>query len=203
MASVRRLAAILPADVAGFSRLLGMDEEGTHEGLKGHLGELVNPKITEHRGRIVKNTGDGYLAEFASVVDAVRCAIEVQRGMTERNASTAEDSRIAFRVGVNLGDIIVEDNDIHGDGVNIAARLEAIAEPGGSCMSEDAYRQVRGKVDAEFSDICQRDLKNIARPLGVYRVSSGSPAATTMAAALPLPDKPSIAVLPFANMSGD
>jgi adenylate cyclase len=137
------------------------------------------------------------------VVDAVRCAIEVQRGMTERNASTAEDSRIAFRVGVNLGDIIVEDNDIHGDGVNIAARLEAIAEPGGSCMSEDAYRQVRGKVDAEFSDICQRDLKNIARPLGVYRVSSGSPAATTMAAALPLPDKPSIAVLPFANMSGD
>jgi len=201
MASVRRLAAILPADVAGFSRLLGMDEEGTHEGLKGHLGELVNPKITEHRGRIVKNTGDGYLAEFASVVDAVRCAIEVQRGMTERNASTAEDSRIAFRVGVNLGDIIVEDNDIHGDGVNIAARLEAIAEPGGSCMSEDAYRQVRGKVDAEFSDICQRDLKNIARPLGVYRVSSGSPAATTMAAALP--DKPSIAVLPFANMSGD
>src|SRR4029077_3923442 len=128
-------------------------EEGTHEGLKGHLGELVNPKITEHRGRIVKNTGDGYLAEFASVVDAVRCAIEVQRGMTERNASTAEDSRIAFRVGVNLGDIIVEDNDIHGDGVNIAARLEAIAEPGGSCMSEDAYRQVRGKVDAEFSDI--------------------------------------------------
>jgi adenylate cyclase len=166
MASVRHLAAILPADVAGFSRLLGMDEEGTHEGLKGHLGELVNPKITEHRGRIVKNTGDGYLAEFASVVDAVRCAIEVQRGMTERNASTAEDSRIAFRVGVNLGDIIVEDNDIHGDGVNIAARLEAIAEPGGSCMSEDAYRQVRGKVDAEFSDICQRDLKNIARPLG-------------------------------------
>jgi len=177
MSQIRRLTAILAADVAGFSRLMGMDEEGTH--------------------------GDGYLAKFVSVVDAVRCAIEVQRGMTERNASTAEDSRIAFRVGVNLGDIIVEDNDIHGDGVNIAARLEAIAEPGGSCMSEDAYRQVRGKVDAEFSDICQRDLKNIARPLGVYRVSSGSPAATTMAAALPLPDKPSIAVLPFANMSGD
>jgi adenylate cyclase len=201
----RRLAAVLAADVAGYSRLMGGDEEGTHERLKAHLGELVNPKITEHRGRIVKNTGDGMLAEFASVVDAVRCGVEVQQGMAERNAAIPLDNRIDFRIGVNLGDVIVEEHDIFGDGVNVAARLEGLAEPGGICISEDAYRQVRGKVNAEFSDIGEQNLKNITPPLRVYRVSSGSTAeaATTMAAALPLPDKPSIAVLPFQNMSDD
>ena len=131
----RRLAAILAADVAGYSRLMGADEEGTHERLKTHLRELVDPKINKHRGRIVKNTGDGMLVEFPSVVDAVRCAVEIQRSMADRNADTAEDKRIIFRVGVNLGDVIVGDDDIYGDGVNIAARLEALAEPGGICIS--------------------------------------------------------------------
>jgi adenylate cyclase len=135
MPPVRRLAAILAADVAGYSRLMGADEEGTHERLKAHLGELVNPKIREHRGRVVKNTGDGFLAEFASVVDAVRCAVEVQRGIAERNAGTPPDKRIEFRVGINLGDVIAEPEDIYGDGVNIAARLEALTEPGGICVS--------------------------------------------------------------------
>src|SRR6202030_3676628 len=135
MPSVRRLTAILAADVAGYSRLMGADEEGTHERLRAHLGQLVNPKIAEHRGRIVKNTGDGFLAEFASVVDAVRCAVDVQRGMAERNAGTSAEKRIEFRVGINLGDVIVEEHDIFGDGVNVAARLEALAEPGGICIS--------------------------------------------------------------------
>ena len=131
MTASRRLAAILAADVAGYSRLMGQDEEGTHERLKAHLAQLVDPKIEEHRGRIVKNTGDGFLAEFASVVNAVRCAVEVQRGMIDRNAAISEDKRIGFRIGINLGDIIADDNDIFGDGVNIAARLEGLAEPGG------------------------------------------------------------------------
>ena len=201
----RRLAAILAADVAGYSRLMGVDEEGTLGRLKALRSEVIYPRIAPLPGRIVKTTGDGMLIEFASVVDAVRCAIEVQRGMVERNASTVDDSRIAFRIGVNLGDIIVEGGDIYGDGVNIAARLEGIAEPGGICISEDAYRQVRGKIDAEFADIGEQSLKNISRPLRVYRVSSGSAAelSTASAPALPLPDKPSIAVMPFANMSGD
>src|SRR5260370_25322488 len=135
MPSVRRLTAILAADVAGYSRLMGADEEGTHERLKAHLGELVNPKIGEHRGRIVKNTGDGLLAEFASVVDAVRCGAEVQRAMADRNAATPEDKRITFRIRIKLGDVIAERDDIYGDGVNVAARLEALAEPGGICVS--------------------------------------------------------------------
>jgi len=191
----RRLAAILAADVAGYSRLMGVDEEGTLGRLKALRSEVIYPRIAPLPGRIVKTTGDGMLIEFASVVDAVRCAIEVQRGMVERNASTVDDSRIAFRIGVNLGDIIVEGGDIYGDGVNIAARLEGIAEPGGICISEDAYRQLRGKIDAEFADIGEQSLKNISRPLRVYRVSSGSAAelSTASAPALPLPDKPSIA----------
>ena len=135
MRQTRRLAAILAADVAGYSRLMGADEEGTHERLKAHLRQVVDPKIAEHRGRIVKNTGDGFLAEFPSVVDAVRCAAEIQRGMAERNASSTPDKRIEFRVGINLGDVIVESDDIHGDGVNVAARLEALAEPGGSASA--------------------------------------------------------------------
>ena len=153
MASIRRLTAILAADVAGYSRLMGADEEGTHERLTEHLRELVNPKIAEHRGRIVKNTGDGVLAEFASVVDAVRCAVEVQRGMAERNADTPPETRIEFRVGINLGDIIVEEHDIFGDGVNVAARLEALAEPGEICVSRVVRDQVRDKLDLAFEDL--------------------------------------------------
>jgi adenylate cyclase len=198
----RRLAAILAADIAGYSRLMGADEEGTLARVKAHRRELIDPKISEHRGRIVKTTGDGILIEFPSVIEAVSCAVAVQRGMAERNAGTPEEERISFRVGVNLGDIIVEDGDIHGDGVNISARLEGIAEPGGICISEDAFRQVRGKVDAEFQDIGEQSLKNIARPLRVYRIRLG-PTAEGPAVALPLPDKPSLAVLPFQNLSGD
>ena len=148
----RRLAAILAADVAGYSRLMGADEEGTHARLKAHRRELVDPKIAEHHGRIVKNTGDGLLAEFPSVVDAVRCAVEVQRGMAERNAATPAEQRIEFRVGINLGDVIVEGDDIFGDGVNIAARLEALAEPGGICVSRVVRDQVRDKLDFAFED---------------------------------------------------
>src|SRR6516162_7480145 len=143
MASTRRLAAILAADVAGYSRLMGADEEGTHERLKRHLGELVNPKIAEHRGRVVKNTGDGMLAEFPSVVDAVRCAVEIQRGMIDREPDVPDEQRIRFRTGVNLGDVIVEEHDIFGDGVNVAARLEALAEPGGICISRMVRDQIR------------------------------------------------------------
>jgi TolB-like protein/class 3 adenylate cyclase len=206
MASTRRLAAILAADVAGYSRLMGQDEEGTHDRLKVHLRQLVNPKIKEYRGRIVKNTGDGMLAEFSSVVNAVRCAVEVQRGMANRNAQTPEDQRIVFRVGINLGDVIVEPGDIYGDGVNIASRLEALAEPGGICISDDAFRQVRVKVDVEFIDIGEQELKNIAQPVHAYRVlleTAAVASASRPVAALPLPDNPSIAVLPFLNMSGD
>ena len=198
----RKLAAILAADIAGYSRLMGADEERTLARLKAHRREHIDPKISEHRGRIVKTTGDGILIEFPSVIEAVSCAVAVQRGIAERNAGTPEEQRITFRVGVNLGDIIVEDGDIHGDGVNIAARLEGIAEPGGICISEDAFRHVRGKVDVEFADVGEQSLKNIARPLRVYRVLLQRPG-QTRGQALPLPDKPSIAVLPFANMSGD
>jgi class 3 adenylate cyclase len=152
MPPVRRLTAILAADVAGYSRLMGADEEGTHERLKAHLEELVNPKIAEHRGRIVKNTGDGFLAEFASVVDGVRCGVEVQRGMVERNAATPVQQRIEFRMGINLGDVIAEGEDIFGDGVNIAARLEALADPGGICVSRVVRDQVRDRVDYTFED---------------------------------------------------
>jgi adenylate cyclase len=198
----RRLTAILAADVAGYSRLMGADDEGTLSRLKAHRLALVDPKIAEHRGRIVKTTGDGMLVEFASVVDAVRCAVDVQRGMAEHNAEVPQDKRIEFRVGVNVGDIIFDGNDIFGDGVNIAARLEGIADPGGVCISDDTHRQVRGKIDISFDDLGEKELKNIARPVRVYRVRLQT-AKPQSAAALTLPDKPSIAVLPFQNMSGD
>src|ERR1700719_99906 len=165
MPPVRRLTAILAADVAGYSRLMGVDEEGTHERLKAHRRALVDPKIAEHHGRIVKTTGDGMLVEFPSVVDAVRCAVEVQRGMVERNAETAENNRISFRVGVNLGDVIAEEDDIFGDGVNIAARLEALAEPGGICISRTVRDHIRDKLAYPFEDRGDQSVKNITRPL--------------------------------------
>ena len=158
----RRLAAILAADVAGSCRLIGIDEEGTLAQLKALRRKLIDPKITDHRGRIVKNTGDGALVEFASVVDAVRCAVEVQRGMAEQNTDVPKDNRIELRIGIHVGDIIIEDDDIFGDGVNIAVRLEGIAEPGGICISDDAHRQIRGKVGIVFDDMGPQALKNIA-----------------------------------------
>ena len=166
----RRLAAVLAADVAGYSRLMGIDEEGTLARLKAVRKALVDPTIATHRGRIVKTTGDGMLVEFASAVDAVRCAVEVQRGMAEQNAAVPQDDRIEFRIGIHVGDIIIDDNDIFGDGVNIAARLEGIAEPGGVCISDDAYRQVRGKVEIAFDDMGPQTLKNIAEPMQAWRV---------------------------------
>ena len=198
----RRLAAILAADVAGYSRLMGSDEEGTLAALKAIRRDVIDPKIAAHRGRIVKTTGDGILIEFSSVVDALRCAVEVQQAMAKRNAGAPGDGRIEFRVGINLCDIIVDSGDIFGDGVNIAARLEAIAEPEGICISEDAYRQVKGKVDLSFEDIGERQLKNIVGPVRAYRVHLGR-ATRASAPTLALPNKPSIAVLPFQNMSGD
>ena len=206
MPPVRRLTSILAADVAGYSRLMGADEEGTHERLQAHLRELVNPKIAEHRGRIIKNTGDGFLAEFASVVDAVRCAVEIQRGMAEREPEVPEERRIRFRIGINLGDVIAEDQDIFGDGVNVAARLEALAEPGGICISRVVRDQVRDRLDYTFEDMGEQQVKNIARPVRVYRVRDAAAKEQPQPAlpqALPLPDKPSIAVLPFQNMSDD
>jgi adenylate cyclase len=245
----RRLAAILAADVAGYSRLTGADEEGTHVRLQAHLRALVDPKVAEHRGRVVKNTGDGMLAEFSSVVDAVRCALDVQRGMAERNAGVPDEKRIEFRMGINVGDIIIDRGDIFGDGVNVAARLEGLAKSGGICISDDAHRQVQGKFDVTFEDAGKRQLKNIARPVRVFQVAlddaqpakpipqphkaaSGalsdrsSTRVTAIGAAVVLivaaigaalhfqvgrlpvelakpPDRFSIVVLPFANLSGD
>src|SRR5580700_1815646 len=167
MPAVRRLAAILAADVAGYSRLMGADEEGTHERLKAHRRELVDPKIAEHSGRIVKTTGDGILAEFGSVVDAVRCAAEVQRAMIDREAGMPENRRIRLRVGINLGDVIVDGDDIFGDGVNVAARLEALAEPGGICISRMVRDQIRDKLAYAFEDLGEQSVKNIARPVRV------------------------------------
>ena len=167
---VRRLTAIFAADVAGYSRLTGMDEEGTHVRLKEHLRVLIDPKIAAYRGHIVKNTGDGFLAEFNSVVDAMRCAVDVQRGMAERNSDVPPNNRIEFRIGINVGDVIEDNGDIFGDGVNVAARLEAIAEPGGICVSDDAHRQVRDKLDIVFDDAGEQNLKNIERPVRVFRV---------------------------------
>ena len=207
MPPFRRLAAILAADVAGYSRLMGADEEGTHERLKSHLQELVDLKISQYRGRIVKNTGDGLLAEFVSVVDAVRCAVEIQRRMADREPEVPEERRIRFRIGINLGDVIVEEHDIFGDGVNVAARLEALAKPGGICVSRVVRDQVRDKVDFDFEDIGEQQVKNIHRPVRVYWVRDRAILAQALVPAspqpLPLPDKPSIAVLPFQNMSGD
>jgi TolB-like protein len=197
----RRLTAILAADVAGYSRLMGDDEEGTLAQLKAHRRALVDPKIAEHRGRIVKTTGDGMLVEFTSVVDALRCAVEVQRGMTDRNAEVPQDRRIEFRVGIHQGDIIIEEGDVFGDGVNVAARLEGLAEPGGLCVSARVQEDARGKLEITFEDLGEQQLKNIERPLRVYRVRpSGAP---NPRPALSLPDRPSVAVLPFQNLSGD
>ena len=211
MPSVRRLAAILAADVDGYSRLMGTDEEGTHERLKAHLGELVNPKIAEDRGRIVKNTGDGLLAEFASVVDAVRCAVEVQRGMADREPGVPEDRRIRFRIGINLGDVIVEEHDIFGDGVNVAARLEALAEPGGICVSRIVRDQVRDRLDYAFVDMGAQSVKNIPRPVRVFALrldgAAGVPEANASPAISTSPPvaapRLSIVVLPFTNLSND
>jgi adenylate cyclase len=209
MTTTRRLAAILAADAAGYSRLMGADEEGTHERLKAHIHQLVDPKIREHRGRVVKKTGDGILAEFSSVVDAVRSAAEIQRRMMDRNAEIGPDQRIMFRVGINLGDVIVEEDDIYGDGVNIAARLETLAEPGGICVSARVQEDVAGRLDMTFDDLGEQILKNISRPVRVYRVRldgvKDRPTVKHVNSAPPLtlPDKPSIAVLPFQNMSGD
>ena len=172
----RRLSAILAGDVAGYSRLMGADEEGTLAQLNAHRREFLEPKIAHHRGRIVKRTGDGVLIEFASAVDAARCAIEIQRGMNERNTAVPLDKRIELRIGINVGDIIIENDDIFGDGVNIAARLEGLANPGGICISDDTYRQVRDRLEAAFDDIGEQNLKNISRPVRVYRLRLGDKA---------------------------
>jgi adenylate cyclase len=200
----RRLAAILAGDVAGYSRLMGLDEEGTLARLNAHRREFLEPTIGEHRGRIVKRTGDGVLIEFSSAVDAARCAIQQQRGMAQRNVGVPAEQRIELRIGIHIGDIMIDEGDIFGDGVNIAARLESIAQPGGICISDDAYRQVRGKVDANFQDSGEQDLKNIARPVRVYQWQPDTAVVADSVSANPAqPDKPSIAVLRFQNMSGD
>jgi class 3 adenylate cyclase len=186
----RRLAAILAADVAGYSRLMGADEEGTHERFKLHCRQLVEPKIKEHRGRIVKNTGGGMLVEFPSVVDAVRCAAEVQRGMVDRNANMEPDQCIRFRIGVNLGDVIIDGDDIYGDGVNIAARLEALAEPGGICVSRVVRDQIRDKLLYPFDDMGEQSVKNIARPLGAYAMNAAAVGATPLVTAPTEPSPP-------------
>jgi TolB-like protein/class 3 adenylate cyclase len=228
MSQTRRLAAILAADVAGYSRLMGADEEGTLKRLKALRRELLDPKIAEHKGRLVKTTGDGLLVEFGSVVDALRCAVDVQREISARNAGMPSDNRIEFRIGINVGDIVVEDGDIFGDGVNVAARLEGLAEPGGICVAARVQEDAAGKLDLVFEDLGEQQLKNIARPVRAHRICTalthpaaiapGSPLSRITGEgperqrreagegswpALALPDKPSIAVLPFANMSGD
>ncbi len=208
----RRLAAVLAADVAGYSRLMGSSEERTLAQLKALRRTLVDPTIADHRGRIVKTTGDGMLVEFASAVDAVRCAADIQREMVKQNADVPEELRIEFRIGIHVGDIIIDDDDMFGDGVNIAARLEGIAEPGGVCLSDDTHRQIRGKVDLLFGDIGEQILKNIAEPMRAWRMrhsgdgvpeSQPDPSPMRRSHALALPDKPSIVVLPFDNMSAE
>jgi adenylate cyclase len=209
MTRTRRLAAILAADVAGYSRLIGADEEGTLNRLRSIRADVIDPKITENRGRIVKTTGDGLLVEFSSVVDALRCATEWQRGMAERNSAAQPETLIEFRIGINVGDIVVEDGDIFGDGVNVAVRLEGLADPGGICVSARVQEDVAGRLDLTFDDIGEQSFKNIARPVWVYRVrlatAENTPKMTPTESgpALTLPDKPSIAVLPFQNISGD
>jgi adenylate cyclase len=204
----RRLSAILATDVAGYSRLMEADEEGTLAALKTLRREGIDPKINEHRGRIVNTTGDGLLCEFASVVDAVRCAVEVQREIAARNADVQADRRIDFRIGINLGDIILDENDIFGDGVNIAARLEALAEPGGICVSRVVRDQVRNKLAVPFEDMGEHQVKNIARPVRAYRALLADEAhrpsiPSETRASRAAPGRPSIAVLPFKNVSGD
>ena len=203
----RRLAAILAADFAEYSRLMGVDEEGTLAALKAHRRELIDPLLIQHHGRIFKTTGDGLLIEFASVIDAVRCAVVIQQGIKDRNASVDQSRRILFRVGINLGDIIVEEGDIFGDGVNVAARLEALARPGEVYVSASVREQVGEKLPITFADMGEHKVKNIARPIHVYRIEKdvepGTAAMSSTGPSLALPDRPSIAVLPFQNMSGD
>jgi adenylate cyclase len=206
----RRLAAVLAADVAGYSRLMGIDEEGTLARLKAARKAIVDPTIAAHRGRIVKTTGDGMLVEFASAVDAARSAVEVQHGMARQNNGVPREMRIEFRIGIHVGDIIIDDNDIFGDGVNIAARLEGIADPGGICISDDAQRQIRGKVDIAYDDMGPQVLKNIAEPMRAWRLAMAAAPKSPLpkpplevSQPLALPDKPSIAVLPFQNKSAD
>ena len=207
----RRLAAILSADVVGYSRLMGIDEAGTLARLKALRRNLIDPQIAAHSGRIVKLMGDGVLVEFGSAVDAVACAIKIQKHLGGHDADGAEANPIQLRIGINVGDIIIDDNDIFGDGVNVAARLEGIAEPGGVCISDDAYRQVRGKIEMACDDMGPQALKNIAEPMRAWRVKLGDQSAAMAQAGLPanqapalaLPEKPSIAVLPFQNMSAD
>ena len=196
----RQLSAILAADVAGYSRLIGLDEEGTLARLKELRRALIDPKINEHRGRIVKTMGDGLLAQFASAVDAVRCAMDVQRQMAEQNAGTKQAQRIEFRIGINVGDVVIDGDDIYGDGVNIAARLEALAGPGSICVSGTVHDQVRDKLNIDFTDRGEQPLKNITRPIRVYAIGAGPPSGLSFPT---LPEKPSIAVLPFENLSGD
>jgi TolB-like protein/class 3 adenylate cyclase len=208
MSEIRKIAAILVADVVGYSRLAGADEDRTLSRLRALRSDLIDPTIAVHHGRVVKRTGDGILIEFRSVVDAVRCAIEVQNGMTERNAGVPEDRRIEFRVGVHLGDVVEEgDGDLMGDGVNIAARLEGICEPGGICLSEDAYRQVRDRLKENFVDLGEKQLKNIARLVRVFAVKTDSEGAAPYPSASAQnqqgPPRLSIVVLPFANIGGD
>src|ERR1700674_133210 len=216
MSEARKLAAILAADVVGYSRLAGSDEDRTLARLRALRSDLIDPTIAVHNGRVVKRTGDGSIVEFRSLVDAVRCAIEVQNGMVERNAGLPPERRIEFRIGIHLGDIVEEsDGDLMGDGVNIAARLEGIAQAGAICLSEDAYRQVKARLDLEGNDLGQTQLKNIVEPVRVYSLQVGRPAQAKPAAPVELakaekpaprlafPDRPSIAVLPFQNMSGD
>ncbi|MFZ0174764.1 MAG: tetratricopeptide repeat protein, partial [Pseudolabrys sp.] len=202
----RRLAAILAGDVAGYSRLMGADDEGTLHALKIHRKQLIDPKITEHRGRIVKTTGDGILVEFVSVVDAVRCAVDIQRGMAERNTDVPADKRIQFRIGINVGDIIIDGGDIFGDGVNVAARLETLADPGGIMVSSVVHDQVRDKLSFGFEDMGEQVVKNIARPISVHRIQLAQAAksdSTEKRTESATADRPSIAALPFVNMSGD
>jgi adenylate cyclase len=208
MSETRKIAAILVADVVGYSRLAGADEDRTLARLRGLRRDLIDPAIAAHHGRIVKRTGDGFLVEFRSVVEAVHCAVEVQNGMLERNVGVAREKRIEFRIGLHLGDVVEEvDGDLMGDGVNVAARLEGLAEPGGVCLSEDAWRQVRDKVKEAFVDLGEKVLKNIASPMRVYALSPGSAEVTPPPGAVSIgkrePPRLSIVVLPFANIGGD
>ncbi len=203
----RRLAAILAADVVGYSRLMRADEAGTLAQLKTLRKELLDPKITEYGGRVVKTTGDGILIEFPSAVDAVQHAVDVQAAMAQRNSDVPQERRMEMRMGINIGDVIVEDDDLFGDGVNVAARLEGLAEPGGVCISGSAHEQVRHKLDLAFEDMGAQSVKNIDEPVRVFRIGADSRHQTKKAAAdeqeQSLPDTPSIAVLPFNNLSGD
>jgi class 3 adenylate cyclase len=200
---IRRLAAILAADVAGYSRLMHADEEGTHARFTAAMSGVIEPAIAQHAGRIVKSTGDGFLAEFPSAVEAAKCALQFQTEIARDTVEGPRGGRLAFRVGIHLGDVIVEERDIYGDGVNVAARLEALAEPNGIVVSGVVHENVRGRVSCEFEDMGDQTVKNIARPVRTYRVVRGTERQREPEQALALPDKPSIAVLPFQNMSGD